>query len=177
MQVLRAVYASVFHFAPKTLLTELVFSLFGIRDEADLAVAFSTRYQYGDAVTDMDLVKIAFQASSAGDTAARAIVEHIGEALGVNAAACAARLRFDAPVPVYLIGSVWSRGRHAPMTKAFRNTFTRCAGRECALGIVDEAPVAGAALWALECATGRVPDKTQRQTLFQTLRRAKGADN
>jgi translation elongation factor EF-G len=65
-QVLRAVYASVFHFAPKTLMTDLVFSLFGIRDEADLAVAYSTRYQYGDAVTDMDLVKIAFQASSAG---------------------------------------------------------------------------------------------------------------
>jgi hypothetical protein len=30
---LRAVYASVFHFAPKTLMTDLVFSLFGIRDE------------------------------------------------------------------------------------------------------------------------------------------------
>jgi hypothetical protein len=123
----------------------------------------------------MDLVKIAFQASNAGDGAARAIVEHIGEALGVNAAACAARLRFDEPVPVYLIGSVWSRGRHAPMVEAFRRTFTRCAGRECALGIVDASPVAGAALWALECATGRVPVAAQRQTLFETLRLAQGA--
>ena len=176
-QVLRAVYASVFHFAPETMLTELVYSRFGIRDEADLAVAYSTRYQYGEAVTDMELVKIAFQASSAGDGAARAIVEHIGSALGVNAAACAVRLHFGEIVPVYLIGSVWSRGRHAPMVEAFRSTFTRCAGRECALGIVEAAPVAGAALWALECATGRIPDAAQRQALFQTLRRALRADN
>ena len=173
-RVLRAVYDSVFHFAPETLLTELVFQRLGIRDEADIAVAYSTQYQYGDAVTDMDLTRIAFQASEADDRTARAIVEHIGEALGVNAAACAARLRFTPPVPVYLIGSVWSRGRHAPMVEAFRRTFARFAGQECALGIVDEAPVAGAALWALECATGRVPDAAQRKTLFQTLRRARG---
>lgn len=176
-QVLRAVYAAVFHFAPKTMLMELVFCRFGIRDETDLAVAYSTQYQYGDSVTDMDLVKIALHASNAGDKTARAIVEHIGEALGANAAACAVRLRFQAPVPVYLIGSVWSRGRHAPMVEAFRRTFTRCTGRECTLGIVDASPVSGAALWALECAAGRVPDATQRRTLVETLRRAQSADN
>ncbi len=171
-QVLRAVYASVFHFAPATMLKELVFERFGISDEREVAVAFSTQYQYGSAVTDTDLAQIAWKASSAGDGAARAIVEHIGSALGKNAAACAVRLDFNSPVAVYLIGSVWSRGRHAPMLDAFRDTFTRCAGQPCALSVVEESPVAGAALWALELQTGRVPEPEQRRKLLDSLRSA-----
>jgi N-acetylglucosamine kinase-like BadF-type ATPase len=167
--VLRAVYASAFQFAPSTSMTKPVFDLFDISDERDLPLAYSALYQYGTAVNDAQLVQVALAASNAGDGAARSIVEHIGEVLGVSAAGCAARLDLPSPVPVSLIGSVWSRGQHEPMIDAFRRAFTRYAGA-CTLSIVDDPPVAGAALWALERATERVPDEAQRRNLLQSLR-------
>lgn len=159
---LRAVYDAIFRFGPPTALRARVTALFGCKRDDDLHERISTQYMYGKAVTTLELIDLLFAASEEGDAAARGIVLRASDALARSAAGCAARLRFEAPIPVVLIGSVWAKGRHQPMIDRFRERFEQYTGMACTLHILDVAPAVGSILWAMELFMGEVPSPALR---------------
>ena len=169
-RTLGAVYDAVYRFGTPTALTARVLRRFGLSDAEELHCAISTQFQYGRAVTALEVTQLLFAASEEGDAVARGIVEEVAEALARSAAGCAVRLRFDGDIPVVLIGSVWTRGRHGPMMEHFRRCFERFAQKPCRLHVLEVPPAAGSVLWALELARGEVPDGKTRERVFADTR-------
>ncbi|MDL2319261.1 N-acetylglucosamine kinase [Eubacteriales bacterium OttesenSCG-928-A19] len=161
-RAIRAAYDAVFRFGPDTALLPPLLALLGCETAEDLHRAVSTEFQCGDAVKPLDVVQALFDASTAGDPVAVGIVQDTADALARTAAGCAARLRFEGAIPLVLIGSVWTKGRHRPMIDHFQARFEGYAGQPAALHILGVPPAAGSILWALELASGSVPDAALR---------------
>lgn len=168
-RTLRAAYDAIYRFGEETAIRPCILALFGCPAES-LHQAISTDYMFGTQVEDLDIIRILFACSGEGDPVAAGIVRETADALARSAAGCAVRLRFEPPIPVILIGSVWTKGRHQPMMDHFKAQFERYAGMACALTVLDVPPAAGSILWAMELATGTVPDETMREKVFSQLR-------
>lgn len=166
-RAIRTVYDELFRFGDATALTPRMLALFGCADPADLHTAISTQFQYGAAVTSLQVIGLLFEASDAGDPVARALVEQVADGLARTAAGCAVRLDFGSVVPVILIGSVWAKGRHAPMLDHFKTQFARYAQKPCDTVVLDVPPAVGSILWALELASGEVPAGPLRRRVFE----------
>lgn len=165
-----AVYDAIFRFGPQTSLTEPMLSLFACDAPEDFHTAISTEFAMGRRVHPKDIIGLLFAASTAGDGVAVSIVHQVAEALARSAAGCAVRLRFDGCIPVVLIGSVWTKGRHQPMIDHFTEVFERYCGKACTVIVLDVPPAAGSVLWALELAHGKVPSGALRETVIAETR-------
>ncbi len=163
---LRAAYDAAFRFGEETVLLPRVMALFGLSDTADLHDAISIQYLMGKQISTVDLINLLFAASTEGDPVAAQVVRNIADALARSAAGCAVRLRFDGPVPLVMIGSVWAKGRHQPMIDHFVAQFENYAQKVCNPRILESPPAAGSILWALELASDRVPDAELRQRVL-----------
>lgn len=168
-RTLRAAYDEVYRFGEATALTPGALALFGLEGAEDLHLAISTQYQYGDGVKPLDVLRLLFAASGAGDAVAAGIVRDTADTLARSAAGCAARLAFDGMIPLVLIGSVWTKGRHQPMIDRFQRTFERLSAKKSTLTILSVPPAAGSVLWALELATGTVPQGALRARVIGEL--------
>lgn len=172
VRTIRAVYDERYRFGPQTALTPALMALFGCMDDPeDFHTAISVGYLYGTDVTALDIIQALFAQSHAGDAVARGIVLDVADALARSAAGCALRLRFGGIIPVVLIGSVWTKGRHQPMIDHFQAQFERHTQKESALHILQAPPVAGSILWALELATGQVPTGSLRAKILTQAER------
>ncbi len=160
-----AAYDAAFRFGPSTVLLPRLLALFGCERTEDLHLAISEQYMYGTKVRALDVISCLLSASLEGDAVAGAIVTQTAEALARSAAGCAVRLSFDESVPVVLIGSVWTKGRHQPMIDQFQAFFERYAKKKSTLHILTVPPAAGSVLWALELAGG-IPQSAVRQRVF-----------
>lgn len=167
-KTLRAAYDEIFRFGPQTLLTPRVLALFGCDQPDDFHTAVSVRYQYGDDVSALQAVRLLLAASDEGDPVARGIVEYAADSMARTAAGCAARLHFEGDIPVVLVGSVWTKGRNAPMLDHFAARFSHYAGQGCSLLPLDAPPAVGSILWALEIAYGQVPTGALRARVFES---------
>lgn len=165
-RTIRAAYDAIFRFGEDTSLRGEIVRLFGCKKETDLHEAVSTGFMYGDAVTPLMVLQRLFAASENGDATAGQLVRQTADALARSAAGCAVRLRFEGAIPVVLIGSVWTKGRHQPMIDHFKAMFTHYAQQPCALHILEVPPAVGSILWALELAEGHVPTPAMRQKVI-----------
>ena len=170
-ETILAVYNEIFRFGEPTGLTPPMLSLFGCAAREDFHTAFSTEYNMGNRVSTKEIIDVLFAESLEGDLAARHIVEFVAHELARSAAGCAARLRFDEVIPVVLIGSVWTKGRHKPMIDHFQAEFCRLLQKHCEVILLEVPPAAGSVLWALELALKEAPGAGLRETVvWETIR-------
>lgn len=166
---LRAVYQQIYRFGPKTSLTPVILSLFDCENPEDFHLAYSLKYQFGDVVKPLQVVQALLEASTQEDAVARAIVLETADTMARSSAGCAVRLRFGDIIPVVLIGSVWTKGRHQPMIDHFKAQFERYTSKAATLHVLSVPPAAGSVLWALELALGHVPDAGLRQRVLEEV--------
>jgi len=168
-QVNCAVYGEIYQFTDKTALTPLLLSLYRC-DREGFHTAMSIQFQTERTVTPRELIHALFTACDQSDLIALSIIHSVADALARSAAGCAVRLDFDPVIPVVLIGSVWTKGRYAPMIDAFRAQFDALSGKQAEIHILDVPPAAGSVLWALENALGKVPGRDVRERVFSETR-------
>lgn len=166
-EAILGVYNAIFRFGEATGLVPPMLSLFHCDAPDDFHVACSTEFATERRVTAKEIIDILFQQSTAGDPVSRRIVTHVAEELARSAAGCAVRLQFEGVIPVVLIGSVWTKGRHQPMIDHFQEVFCRLTKRECRIILLEAPPAAGSVLWALELALKKMPVDTLRETVIR----------
>lgn len=160
-----AVYRAIYRFGEPTALTDQMLHLFDCEAE-DFHTVMSIKYQTERQIASADIVKLLFAVCDAGDPVATDIVDKTANALANGAAGCAVRLRFENPIPLVLIGSVWTRGRHQRMIDQFLARFEALSGMRGEIHILETPPAAGSVLWALELALGGPPDRAIRQRVL-----------
>ncbi len=165
-RAVRAAYDAAYRFGEPTLLLEKVMALLDCTDVNDLHERVGAKFYEHRLVDTRKVIRAVFDACDAGDAAARGIVEGVADTLARNAAGCAVRLSFGPVIPVVLIGSVWTKGRYGPMIDHFRMLFERYCGHAADLRMLESPPASGAALWAIELAAGKVPEKAVRERVL-----------
>lgn len=165
-RTIRAAYDALFRFGEETVLLPRLLALFGCEADEALHCDISTKYQYGSDVAPLDVLRVLFAAIDEGDAVALAIARQVADTLARSAAGCAVRLRFDGPIPLVLIGSVWTKGRCQPMIDHFVMQFAKYAKADSTLHILDVPPAVGSVLWALELAQGAVPSEALRKRVI-----------
>ncbi|WP_256760474.1 BadF/BadG/BcrA/BcrD ATPase family protein [Cohnella sp. WQ 127256] len=156
--VIRAVYEQHYRMGNETALTGLLFEKLGIDKPSALVSAVYAQVNKGPIRMD-SLSRLAFIAAEAGDETALSLLRANGNSAARSVAGALRNLRFpvDEPVDIILAGSLYIKGRHSEMLNAFTTYVDGHAdGRTVRYMLLQEPPVMGAILWALELAGAKL---------------------
>lgn len=151
-QAIRAGYRHLFHMGPETALTGLLMKRFDVPSREEYIETIRREVSLGHQKVG-DLAATVFDAACDGDAVAAAILEEMGQAIGVMVGGVIAGLAFDPdkPLDIVLAGSINVKGRHPAARDALRDTVLAASpGRDIRFTSLLQPPVAGAVLWALE---------------------------
>jgi N-acetylglucosamine kinase-like BadF-type ATPase len=168
-RVVQAAYNETFRFGPKTSLTGALFGLFEMSDKRELSNRIVERF-VGGRIDLADLVKLLFAQANDGDEVAISILAAAGEAMARSVAGCIRTLDFDDSVEIVLAGSVWAKAGSPHMFDAFRAWVEKLAEIEGKYVVLTVPPATGAIVWALELASGALPDDALRETIVEEVR-------
>ena len=166
-RTLGAAYDAAYRFGKQTELLPRMVALLGCGSAENFHEAVSVEYLEGRKTSALSILRELFAACDAGDGVAVDIVREVADALARSAAGCAVRLVFEGAVPVVLIGSVWTKGRHPLMMDEFARRFEQYAQKRAELHILVVPPAAGSVIWALELVEGRLPSQGVRNRVIE----------
>ncbi len=119
-------------------------------------------------MTDRKLLsKLVFQAANGGDHAALKLLEHVGRETAKAVVGVSRRLDFpeDEELEIVMAGSLHVKGENPVMLKTFKDEVVRDINRKARFRLLQEPPVAGAVIWALEELNGPIGDAVRRKVL------------
>ncbi len=167
-----AVYDYYFRCGIKTILTEPILQLFGLKDQKKLYQVIGNEF-YVRRDWDKELITILFDAASLGDKAAVEIVQEIAKQQAKSVAGCIKNLSFRATPEVVLAGSVWTKADCPLLLAHFTDCIFLYTGIRVKPVLLESKPAAGAVLWALELANNQPVTKKKREAILNYLKEKK----
>jgi N-acetylglucosamine kinase-like BadF-type ATPase len=168
----KAAYDYYYRCGVKTILTDRVMQLFGLKNQKELYRMISDEF-YSRRNRDKELITILFDAANAGDEAAVEIVQEIARQQAKSVAGCIKNLSFQATPEVVLAGSVWTKSNCPLLLSYFTDCISQYTGIPIKPVLLESRPVAGAILWALELANSQPVTKIKRETILNYLKEDK----
>ena len=160
----RLAFDACFRFGPKTKITEDVFAMYQITDKKEFSDAI-----VGQTINSTYLIQALFKRANEGDEPAIQVLETAGENMAKSIAGVIREIHLQDPVHVILAGSVWSKATSPHMQRKFEEVVQMLSHRSCQFIVLKEPPVLGAILWALELASGRVPDLAMKSKVLTEI--------
>lgn len=160
----RIAFDECFRFGEKTKITEDVFKMYGIESKKDLSNAI-----VGKKVDSTYLIKALFARANEGDLPAIKVLEIAGENMARSIAGVIAEINIKEPINVILAGSVWAKATNFAMLDKFKEVVTTLSKKSCNFIVLNEPPVMGAILWALEIANKKLPTKDLKNKVLQSV--------
>lgn len=169
--VIRAVYNSIFRCGEKTIMKEMLFGILGItRDESLLDAVYEKIYT-GEIKNDL-ICKIAFEAANRGDIPAAEILYQMGTETARSVVGAYRYLDFsdEESIDVVMAGSVYTKGENPILLETFKQKVSANIGCKVNFHLLQEPPVSGAVIWAIEELVGQVDDKTRQKIKEELMR-------
>lgn len=160
----RLAFDACFRFGPKTKITEDVFAMYQITDKKEFSDAI-----VGQTINSTYLIQALFKRANEGDEPAIQVLETAGENMAKSIAGVIQEIHLQDPIHVILAGSVWSKATSPHMQRKFEEVVQMLSHRSCQFIVLKEPPVLGAILWALELASGRVPDLAMKSKVLTEI--------
>ena len=160
----RLAFDACFRFGPKTKIIEDVFAMYQITDKKDFSDAIVSQK-----INSTYLIQALFKRANEGDVPAIQVLETAGENMAKSIAGVIQEIHLQDPVHVILAGSVWSKATSPHMQRKFEEVVQMLSHRSCQFIVLKEPPVLGAILWALELASGRVPDLAMKSKVLTEI--------
>ncbi len=148
----RIAFDESFRFGNKSSITRDVFEMYQIDSKYQLSNAILSKK-----IDSTYLVKALFKRANENDVEATAVLEKAGENMGKSISGVIAELNLKEPINVILAGSVWAKATSHHMQSSFEKTIQALTHKKCNFIVLNEPPVLGAILWALELANGKLP--------------------
>lgn len=169
--VIRMVYNFLFRCGPKTLMKDMLFEVLGITEDELLLDAIYEKVHTGKIKSDI-ICKIAFQAANEGDEPALELLRCIGLETARSVAGAYRRLDFNGEesIDVVMAGSVYVKGENPLLIKTFKQEVSAGIGCKADFHLLQEPPVAGAVIWALEELNGQAGEVTRCKIRDELLR-------
>lgn len=162
---IRIAFDECYRFGPKTTVTNDVFQMYEINSKNELSNAI-----VGKKVDSTFLIKALFKRANEGDTEAINVLEKSGENMGRSIAGVIREINIQEPINVVLAGSVWAKATSNHMQNTFEKTVTTLTGKSCNFIVLNEPPVLGAILWALELSNGIIPTKEEKMKVLKQVK-------
>ena len=160
----RIAFDEAFRFGPKTKVTEDVFKMYGIESKKEFSDAI-----VGKRIDSTYLIKSLFNRANEGDEPAIKVLETAGENMGRSTSGVIAEINLLEPINVILAGSVWAKATNFNMLNKFKETVKNLTKKECNFIVLNEPPVLGAILWALEIANGYLPTSETKNKILNSI--------
>lgn len=160
----RIAFDEAYRFGPKTKVTEDVFKMYNITSKKDFSDAI-----VGKRIDSTFLIKSLFNRANEGDLPAIKVLETAGENMGRSTAGVIAELDIIEPVNVILAGSVWAKATCDKMVNKFKEVVVNLTKKDCNFIILNEPPVLGAILWALEIANKELPSSELKAKVLESI--------
>lgn len=162
---IRIAFDECYRFGPKTKITNDVFQMYGINTKSELSNAI-----VGKKVDSTFLIKSLFNRASENDTEAINVLEKSGENMGKSIAGVIREINIQEPINVILAGSVWAKASDYHMQNKFEKTILSLTGKKCNFIVLNEPPVLGSILWALELSNGKVPTNDLKLKVLEQVK-------
>jgi N-acetylglucosamine kinase-like BadF-type ATPase len=169
--VIRAVYNSIFRCGEKTIMKKMLFEILKITEDEALLDAIYEKYHTGKIRRDL-ICKIAFEAANKGDKPALDILVQMGRETARSVAGAYRYLDFgsEESIDVVMAGSVYTKGECPVLLETFKKEVAENINCKANFHLLQEPPVAGAVLWALEELKGTVDDGTRSKVREELMR-------
>ncbi len=162
---IRAVFDESFRFGTCTSLTTDVFKMYNIENKYQLSDAI-----VGKSIDSTYLIKSLFKRANESDKVAIDILENSGYNMGKSVAGVIREININEPINIILAGSVWAKATSRHMQDKFEETVLNLTNKKCNFIVLNEPPVLGAILWALEIANGSLPTwELKNKVLYQVI--------
>lgn len=162
---IRIAFDECFRFGEKTTVTNDVFQMYGIQGKEEFSNAI-----VGKKVDSTFLIQALFQRANEGDKEAIQVLEKSGENMGKSIAGVIREIDIQEPINVILAGSVWAKATNKHMQNKFEKTVTSLTKKRCHFIVLNEPPVLGAILWALELSNGIIPSKEEKMMVLEQVK-------
>lgn len=160
----RIAFDECFRFGPRTNVTKDVFTMYQIDDKKDFSNAI-----VGKKVDSTYLIKSLFNNANLGDAPAIEVLETAGQNMGRSISGVISEVNIKEPIQVIMAGSVWAKATNDAMFNSFKNTVLKLTNKKCDFIILNEPPVLGAILWALEIANKELPDNKLKSKVLASI--------
>lgn len=149
---------------------EMLFEILGITDENSFLDAVYEKVFTGIA-DRKQLSKLVFLAANKEDRPALKLLEYVGRETAKAVVGVSRRLDFprEEELEVVLADSVHVKGENPVMLEAFKDEAKRNIDRRLVFHLLQEPPVAGAVIWALEEMNGDL-DNTERKRILNHIK-------
>jgi N-acetylglucosamine kinase-like BadF-type ATPase len=172
MLVIRTVYHALFKEDTPTLLTDRIFELLGITSKTDYIETVTSKLEQRE-LNISSLCKLIFEAANLGDTASIQILKNMGieNAKSINGAIKNLNFINANTIEVVLAGSVYVKGQNPTAIDTLKElVLSLNPGKEIVFRILQEPPVMGAVIWALEQCTGTTKHYNKILSEFQAYK-------
>lgn len=163
-QAVRIAFDECFRYGPKTEVTKDVFAMYGINDKSEFSNAI-----VGSRVDSTYLIKSLFNRANEQDSEAIRVLRLAGENMARSIAGVIKELNILEPIQVIQAGSVWAKATNNEMSDCFKETVKRLTNKNCEFIVLNEPPVMGAILWALELANGNLPSNEIKDKVLKQI--------
>lgn len=160
----RIAFDECFRFGPKTSVTNDVFKMYQINNKKDFSNAI-----VGKKIDSTFLIKSLFNNANSGDEQAILVLEKAGENMGKSISGVIKEIDIKEPIQVIMAGSIWAKATNDVMANKFKKTILKLTNKKCEFTILNEPPVLGAILWALEIANDELPNQQLKQKVLNSI--------
>ncbi|MFR5891017.1 MAG: ROK family protein [Bacilli bacterium] len=115
------------------------------------------------------LIKSLFNRANQKDLPSIKILQDSGENMGKSIAGVIAEINIKEPIQIILAGSVWAKATNNEMLKKFKEVVITLTKKRCDFIVLNESPVMGAILWALELANEKLPDLDLKNKVINSI--------
>lgn len=163
-QAVRCAFDECFRFGPKTLITKYVFEMYKISSKDEFSNAIVSQR-----VDSTYLIKALFTCANEGDEEAIRVLRLAGENMARSIAGVIKEINILEPIQVVQAGSVWAKATNYEMHECFKETVLKLTGKKCDFIVLNEPPVLGAILWALEIAKNELPTLKEKEYVLKQI--------
>lgn len=160
----RLAFDDCFRFGEKTKITEDVFEMYQISSKKELSNAI-----VGKRVDSTFLIKALFKRANENDAPAIKVLETAGENMARSISGVITEINIKEPINVILAGSVWAKATNFSMLEKFKEVVLKLTNKKCNFIVLNEPPVLGAILWALEIANKKLPSEQLKQKVLENI--------
>ena len=163
--LIKSVYDSFFRGGKQTIMTKMLFESLGITDENDLVEAiYDITIKSTQALSWYN--RYVFYAANEGDEVAIDLLRHVGSETAKAVVGAIKRLDFsDEEIDVIMAGSLYVKGENPEIVNTFKKDISSAVTEKVNFTIINEPPVLGAVLWAIEEANKRFDAKIREHAI------------
>ena len=161
---IRISFDECFRFGPTTKVTEDVFKMYQITSKYEFSNAIISKR-----IDSTYLIKSLFNRANEGDLPAINVLATAGENMGKSIAGVIKEIDIIEPIQVILAGSVWAKATNFAMFDRFKEVVVGLTNKKCEFVVLENPPVLGAILWALEIANNELPNQELKDKVLENI--------